>query len=60
MRRYYRRRIIMCYNTIDINECLDDNGGCNHTCTNTPGSYNCSCYDGYLLLEDETSCIGNF
>ena len=50
----------MCYNTIDINECLDDNGGCNHTCTNTPGSYNCSCYDGYLLLEDETSCIGNF
>ena len=45
--------------TTDVNECLTDNGGCNHTCTNTLGSYNCSCYDGYLLSEDLSSCIGN-
>lgn len=44
---------------IEIDECLIDNGGCNQTCTNTPGSYNCSCNTGYLLLEDQVSCAGN-
>lgn len=33
----------------DINECDCQNGGCEHNCTNTPGSYNCSCRDGYTV-----------
>lgn len=34
---------------IDIDECADSNQGCSEfaLCLNTPGSYNCSCLDGY-------------
>ena len=35
----------------DINEC-NSNGGlgpCQHICTNTNGSFNCSCHSGYTL-----------
>ena len=31
----------------DTNECNNNNGGCNQTCTNTVGSYTCSCSNGY-------------
>ena len=43
---------------IDINECATDNGGCEVHCTNTIGSFNCSC-DFYETL-DSTGlfCIG--
>ncbi|RWS09468.1 uncharacterized protein B4U79_12754 [Dinothrombium tinctorium] len=34
---------------IDINECLDKNGGCDQRCINSPGSYNCLCNIGYEL-----------
>ena len=30
-------------NCDDINECLINNGGCSHSCTNTAGSFQCSC-----------------
>ena len=43
---------------LDIDECAEDNGGCSHTCTNTGGSFKCSCPDGYLLLDDEKNCSG--
>ena len=43
---------------IDINECASDNGGCDHTCTNTKGSYYCTCKSGYELHSDEHSCNG--
>lgn len=32
---------------IDTNECLNDNGGCQQVCTNTNGSFQCSCNLGY-------------
>ena len=32
---------------IDFNECDVNNGGCEHTCTNTVGSFSCSCDEGY-------------
>ena len=41
---------------IDNNECSTGNGGCEHNCTNTPGSYNCSCANGYSLNGDHHGC----
>ena len=34
------------------------NGGCQHKCNNTIGSYLCSCNDGYALAVDDRSCVG--
>ncbi|XP_023231808.1 fibrillin-1-like [Centruroides sculpturatus] len=37
----------------DINECESDRlNNCKHNCTNTPGSFQCSCLSGYRLLGD--------
>lgn len=41
---------------IDINECSDSNGGCQHICSNTFGSYYCSCVDDYFLDDNGHSC----
>ena len=44
---------------IDIDECAVNNANCTHACTNTIGSYTCSCMAGYTLLStDHLSCIG--
>ena len=40
----------------DVDECLSDNGGCDHNCTNTEGSFECSCLKGFLLDSNMTSC----
>ena len=40
---------------IDINECLNENGGCEQRCTNQNGSFKCSCNDGYVL-ENKKFC----
>ena len=42
----------------DVDECHTDNGGCNQTCTNTHGSYICSCIGLYTLDDDQHGCIG--
>ena len=44
---------------IDIDECVEANGGCDHFCSNYPGFYRCSCQGGYTLEEDK-SCTGNY
>ncbi|KAF7996236.1 hypothetical protein HCN44_001868 [Aphidius gifuensis] len=42
---------------IDINECDDDNGGCNEICENTNGSFFCACNgDEKILSADGKSC----
>eukprot|EP00731_Ephydatia_muelleri_P031796 Em0023g303a len=41
---------------VDINECLTNNGGCSQNCTNTIGSYYCSCNKSYVLGSDGHSC----
>ncbi|XP_070545496.1 tolloid-like protein 1 isoform X2 [Ptychodera flava] len=41
---------------MDIDECENDNGGCEHICTNTIGSYNCSCRNGFMLHENGHNC----
>ncbi|KAL3064511.1 hypothetical protein OYC64_000719 [Pagothenia borchgrevinki] len=41
----------------DMNECLIHEGNiCHHRCVNTPGSYRCECFPGYVLQEDAFTC----
>ncbi|XP_070536040.1 fibrillin-2-like [Ptychodera flava] len=40
----------------DINECDEGIHKCEQNCINTPGSYNCTCADGYHLNSDQRSC----
>ena len=42
----------------DVNECQASNGGCEQLCTNTDGSFQCSCRTGYSLSSDGLSCNG--
>ena len=41
----------------DINECAVNNGGCQHSCVNTDGSFSCECLPGYSLVNN-TNCSG--
>ena len=52
---YHYHTIII---NLDINECNTNNGGCATTCTNTNGSYECSCNTGYELNNDLHHCNG--
>ena len=49
---------IKTYYLTDINECDTDNGGCEHNCTNTPGSYQCQCREGYETNNNGRNCTG--
>lgn len=40
----------------DIDEC--QRGVCSQGCVNSIGSYNCSCFTGYSLSSDQTTCTG--
>lgn len=42
----------------DVNQCMDKNGGCEQLCVDLPGAYRCSCFDGYLLAENNFNCTG--
>ena len=42
----------------DINECATNNGQCSQICTNSIGSFTCSCESGYLLNADNLTCTG--
>uniref|UniRef100_A0A1X7SU79 EGF-like domain-containing protein n=1 Tax=Amphimedon queenslandica TaxID=400682 RepID=A0A1X7SU79_AMPQE len=42
-----------------IDECIaNNNGGCDQNCTNTIGSFECSCTDGYYLMSDCEGTLG--
>nr|CAD7433326.1 unnamed protein product [Timema monikensis] len=41
----------------DVNECAQNNGGCAQYCSNSRGSFRCSCRLGYALDVDGRSCI---
>ena len=43
----------------DVDECQGSNGGCNQTCTNNDGSFECSCTTGYTLSVDNLGCDGD-
>ncbi|NXX63710.1 TLL2 protein, partial [Scopus umbretta] len=40
----------------DKDECTKDNGGCQHECINTFGSYICQCRNGFMLHENGHDC----
>jgi len=43
----------------DVNECLEENGGCAELCNNTAGSFFCSCFQpGYEITENSINCTG--
>ena len=44
--------------SVDINECASSNGGCDQTCTDNVGSFQCSCLPGFRLAIDQQSCTG--
>ena len=44
----------------DVNECHSDSNECAQQCINTPGSYHCSCDQGFKLTGDDHSCIGKY
>lgn len=50
--------IIISLLSADIDECLENNGGCDHFCRNTVGSFECSCQKGHKLLTNERTCQG--
>ncbi|EDV50450.2 uncharacterized protein Dere_GG14439, isoform C [Drosophila erecta] len=41
---------------VDIDECQQKNGGCSHRCSNSEGSFKCSCPPGYKLDSDQKTC----
>lgn len=44
----------------DVDECEEGSHVCSELCVNTPGSYLCSCPDGFTLDEnDGTTCHGS-
>lgn len=52
------RVTLCCCASLDIDECTIENGGCETFCTNSEGSYDCSCNVGYALMPDMRSCTG--
>ena len=45
---------ISCVELLDIDECATNKGGCDDLCTNTIGSFYCSC--SYALTADQRTC----
>lgn len=42
---------------LDVDECNFNNGGCQHICVNTMGSYECRCKGGFFLSDNQHTCI---
>jgi len=45
---------------IDIDECTTNQHRCDQSCSDTVGSYTCSCVNGFTLDADGFTCNGNF
>ena len=53
-----RFKLLKFFSIVDTDECLEENGGCEHICNNTEDSFVCSCNQGYEIDEDALSCKG--
>ena len=53
-----QEKVFCTFSCSDINECENSNGGCDHICNNTIGSFECDCRDGFLLDSDGLHCLG--
>ena len=42
----------------DVDECEANNGGCEQTCTDNEGGYECTCGTGWSLNKNKHSCDG--
>lgn len=47
-------RLLLCS---DVDECAQSNGGCQQNCFNTEGGWECSCENGFVLLNGR-NCQG--
>ena len=45
---------------VDIDECTNGVAQCSHICHNKPGSFQCSCLDGFKLTADNQTCDGMY
>lgn len=43
---------------VDLNECSQANGGCQHECVNNHGGYECHCKPGFKLHHNGKDCMG--
>ena len=57
-KKNWRMSVNMSFSSTDINECNNNNGGCAQTCTNSDGSFQCSCNSGFRLNSDGRTCSG--
>lgn len=53
---FVRVRVGNAQSCSSLNECLYENGGCDHICTDTDSSYVCSCRPGYQLQANARTC----
>lgn len=42
---------------VDVNECAVNNGGCSQICSNSIGSFSCSCRTGFQNAPDGRTCV---
>ena len=43
---------------LDIDECTEGSRQCTQNCSNTIGSYVCSCNEGFIIDVDRLTCDG--
>lgn len=49
---------VVIFSSSDVDECVLGANGCTQNCTNTVGSYTCSCTEGFSLAENGETCKG--
>ncbi|CAK1580823.1 unnamed protein product [Parnassius mnemosyne] len=42
---------------VDVDECAENNGGCEQRCVNDPGSFHCECTPPLSLAADNKKCV---
>ncbi|XP_068583529.1 dorsal-ventral patterning tolloid-like protein 1 isoform X3 [Cebidichthys violaceus] len=55
-RGHFNNKLATSSKVRDKDECSKDNGGCQHECINTVGSYVCQCRHGFVLHENKHDC----